>query len=202
MDDYEEAILFTFALLESRLERIEYVLSGPKSDPEPKPKTVPERIKKLEQSLKELSAKTVLLSEVQQLISKYPELLSSPPSPENEAGLSSKEQSAIVLSRAPDFASTASQLKALEDQQIPETDGFAKLAKLRPRIAEAEERQLKQALEISELRRRSGMLVSRWKHIFLLGQGRCWVEWHERLTKAERSVRRTEVKHEQLENEV
>lgn len=67
MDDYEEAILFTFALLESRLERIEYVLSGPKSDPEPKPKTVPERIKKLEQSLKELSAKTVLLSEVQQL---------------------------------------------------------------------------------------------------------------------------------------
>jgi len=136
------------------------------------------------------------------LVSKHSDLLNPPSEKEEDAGLEPSEKTAMVLSRAPEFASTASQLKSLEDQEIPPSDGFAKLAKLRPRIAEAEERHLKQALEIAYLRRKSGMVVSRWKHIFLLGQGRCWVEWHERLMKAERTVRRIEVKHEQKEDEV
>ena len=68
MDDYEEAVLFTFALLESRMDRLEYLLNGPKPKPDDsQPLTIPERIKRLDQSLKELSAKTALISEVQQL---------------------------------------------------------------------------------------------------------------------------------------
>lgn len=66
MDEYEEAVLFTFALLESRLSRLEYVL-GSKRESEEKPKTVPERIHKIEKSLQELSAKTALLGDAQQL---------------------------------------------------------------------------------------------------------------------------------------
>jgi hypothetical protein len=66
MDEYEEAVLFTFALLESRLSRLEYVL-GSKREGEEKPKTVPERIHNIEKSLQELSAKTALLSDAQQL---------------------------------------------------------------------------------------------------------------------------------------
>ncbi|KAF2199721.1 hypothetical protein GQ43DRAFT_482200 [Delitschia confertaspora ATCC 74209] len=202
MDDYEEAVLFTFALLESRLERIEYLLNGPKAEPDTKLLTVPERIKKLEQSLKELSAKTALLTEVQTLVSNHSDLLTPPPNDENGAGLDPAQKCAIVLSRAPDFASTASQLKSLDDQQIPQSDGFAKLAKLRPRIAEAEERHLKQALEIADLRRKSGMVVSRFKHIFVLGQARCWAEYHDRVLKGERTVRRIEVKKEQKKEEI
>jgi len=111
-----------------------------------------------------------------------------------KARLDPAQKCAIVVDRAPGFATTASQLKALDDQHIPQSDGFTKLAKLRPRIAEAEGRHLQQALQISLLRKKSGMLVSRTKHIHLLGQGRCWVEWHKRLMDAERTVVRTEFK--------
>ena len=67
MDDYEEAVLFTIASLESRLDRIEYVLSGGKTTAEEKPRTLPERIQRLERSLQELGKKTTLLNDVQQL---------------------------------------------------------------------------------------------------------------------------------------
>jgi hypothetical protein len=67
MDDYEEAVLFTFALLESRLDRIEYVLSGGKKEAEDKPRSLPERIRRIERSLQELGQKTALLEDVQQL---------------------------------------------------------------------------------------------------------------------------------------
>lgn len=60
-------MLFTFALLESRLSRLEYVLGGRTTSADEKPKTVPERIHKLEKSLQELSAKTNLLNDAQQL---------------------------------------------------------------------------------------------------------------------------------------
>jgi predicted O-linked N-acetylglucosamine transferase (SPINDLY family) len=67
MDEYEEAVLFTLASLESRLDRIEYVLSGGKKLAEEKPKTFPERVQRIEKSLQELTGKTALLHDVQQL---------------------------------------------------------------------------------------------------------------------------------------
>ena len=107
----------------------------------------------------------------------------------------------MVVERAPGFATTASQLKALDDQQMPQCNGFTKLAKLRPRMAEAENRHLQQALQMSLLRKRSGMLVSRVKHIHFLGQGRCWVEWHKRLADTERTILREEFKKKQQQEE-
>lgn len=97
-----------------------------------------------------------------------------------------------MVEHATTFATTASQLKALEDQQIPSTDGFSKLAILRPRIAEAEQRQLEQALKISELRRRNGLVNQRYKQVMFLGAGRCWVDYDDRLTKALRALVREE----------
>jgi hypothetical protein len=67
MDDYEEAVLFTFALLESRLDRLEYILGGAKKVDAAKPRTVTERIQRIEKSLQELSAKTALLNDAQEL---------------------------------------------------------------------------------------------------------------------------------------
>lgn len=195
MDDYEEAILFTYALLESRLDRLEYILSaGRNTPPDQKPQTLPQRIQRIERSLNELSERTSLLTDVEELISNHSDLLSKPTNSENDDSntLSSYQKSIIVVERAPGFATTASQLKALDDQQIPQTDGFTKLAKLRPRIAEAEERHLQQALQISLLRRKSGLQVQRLKQIHLLGQARCWVEWHKRLMDAEKTMVRTE----------
>ena len=108
--------------------------------------------------------------------------------------LDTTQKAVLVVERATGFATIASQLKALDDQQLPTTDGFTKLAMLRPRIAEAEDRQLQQALKISELRRRNGLINQRYKQVVLLGAGRCWVEYHEKLTKALRTVVREEFK--------
>lgn len=67
MDEYEEAVLFTYALLESRLNRLEYILSGAEKQPEDKPRTLTERIQRLERSLQALSEKTALLDSAQEL---------------------------------------------------------------------------------------------------------------------------------------
>ncbi|KAL1596542.1 hypothetical protein SLS60_009190 [Paraconiothyrium brasiliense] len=199
MDEYEEAVLFTFALLESRLSRLEYIL-GNKRDSEEKPKTVPERIQKIEKSLQELSTKTALLGDAQQLLSKHKDVL-KPEQETKDAGLDTEEKAVIVVERAPQFATTASQLKALHDQQIPSTDGFTKLAKLLPRIAEAEDRHLQQALQISLLRKKNGLLVQRVKQVQLLGAARCWTEWQARLQNVQKNVARLEFKKRQEEED-
>jgi len=119
----------------------------------------------------------------------------STPENDNDAdgpALDTNQRAALVLERAPAISQTASQLQALADQQVPSTDGFAKLAVLRPRIAEAEDRQLQQALKISELRRRNGLLNQRYRHVMFLGAGRCWVDYNERLTKGLRALVREE----------
>ena len=67
MDEYEEAILFTFGELESRLDRLEYVLSGPKAQSKEKPKTILDRIHKIEKSLQVLGEKTSLLADAHEL---------------------------------------------------------------------------------------------------------------------------------------
>ncbi|KAF2728772.1 hypothetical protein EJ04DRAFT_538231 [Polyplosphaeria fusca] len=195
MDEYEEAVLFTYALLESRLARLEYILGGTKKQADENPRPLAERILRIERSLQDVSAKSALLGHVKELVSKHSDLVSKLPHvSEDEEGsaLDAAQKSAMVVERAPAFATAASQLKALDDQQIPQTDGFTKLAKLRPRIAEAEEKHLQQALQISMLRRRSGLLTSRVKQVHSLGQARCWMEWNERLQKAEQSVVRSE----------
>jgi hypothetical protein len=69
MDEYDEAILFTFAMLESRLQRLEYVIGGP---PAPtaggeRPQTLPDRIHKMEQALQQLAGRTALLDEANNL---------------------------------------------------------------------------------------------------------------------------------------
>ncbi|KAJ4351932.1 uncharacterized protein N0V89_007276 [Didymosphaeria variabile] len=199
MDEYEEAVLFTFALLESRLTRLEYIL-GNKREGEEKPKTVPERIHKIEKSLQELSAKTTLLSDAQELVSKHKDVLKLEQETE-DAGLDTEEKAVVVVERAPQFATTASQLKALDDQQIPSTDGFTKLAKLLPRIAEAEDRHLQQALQISLLRKKNGLLVQRVKQVQFLGAARCWTEWQGRLQNVQKNVARIEFKKRQEEED-
>ena len=67
MDEYEEAVLFTFALLETRLDRLEYILGGSQDSTKDKAKTIPDRIHKMEQSLQQLAGKTALLDETNNL---------------------------------------------------------------------------------------------------------------------------------------
>jgi hypothetical protein len=127
-------------------------------------------------------------------VSKHKDVLKPQDDYDKDVPLDTSQRVALVVERATGFATVASQLKALDDQQIPATDGFTKLAMLRPRIAELEERQLQQALKISELRRRNGMVNMAYKHIHILGAARVWVDYHQKLTKAMKAVEREEFK--------
>jgi hypothetical protein len=128
------------------------------------------------------------------VVSKHKDVLKPHDDYGKDAPLDTSQKAALVVERATGFATVASQLKALDDQQIPATDGFTKLATLRPRIAELEERHLQQALKISELRRRNGMVNQCYKHIHVLGAGRVWLDYHQKLTKAMKAVEREEFK--------
>jgi hypothetical protein len=209
MDEYEEAVLFTFSELESRLERLEYILGGPKAPTTEKPQTIPDRIHNIEKSLQALGAQTTLLNDARELrmfllslngssslflpVNKHKDVLK----PQDEVTtkgppLDNAQKTVMVVERATSFATVASQLKALDDQKIPGTNGFTKLAVLRPRMSEFEERQLQQAMKISELRRRSMMILQYYKQIHLLGVGRVWMDYSKTLTKALRAVTREE----------
>ena len=118
-----------------------------------------------------------------------------------DSPLDTSQKAALVVERATGFATVVSQLKALNDQQIPDVDGFTKLAKLRPRIAEAEERHLQQALKISELRRRNDLVNEYYKQIHIIGAGRVWIDYSLRVRKGLKVIRREEFKRRAVEEE-
>lgn len=100
------------------------------------------------------------------------------------------QQLAMVIAEAPAFPATASQLTSLNDLPIPQAEGFSSLVALQPRMDRVRGRQTQQAMQISDLRKRSGSLLLRWHEIVILAQGRCWAEWDTRMRKADRLVRR------------
>jgi hypothetical protein len=68
MDEYEEAVLFTYALLDSRLERLEYLLAGRLAPPPgERAPTIPDRIHAIEHALQQLAGQTALLDDVRAL---------------------------------------------------------------------------------------------------------------------------------------
>ncbi|KAH7410149.1 hypothetical protein DE146DRAFT_604195 [Phaeosphaeria sp. MPI-PUGE-AT-0046c] len=200
MDEYEEAILFTFSAFESRLDRLEYVLSG-RTPTEEKPRTIPDRIHNIERALQALGAQTSLLQDTQDLLSKHKDVLVPKDDRSTDSPLDTSQKAALVVERATGFATVVSQLKALHDQQIPDIDGFTKLAKLRPRIAEAEERHMQQALKISELRRRNDLVNEYYKQIHIIGAGRVWIDYSLRVRKGLKVIKREEFKRRSEEEE-
>lgn len=96
------------------------------------------------------------------------------------------------MSHAPLLQSTASQLRAL--QPLAPTTSFTTLLALAPRIKAVQERQMELGQEVSDLRAQSAQVVVRWQEVFVVGQGRCWVDWETRVRKVEREVGRREEK--------
>ncbi|KAF2807261.1 uncharacterized protein BDZ99DRAFT_392884 [Mytilinidion resinicola] len=196
--------------LTGRLRQIEYFFNGKTQDEEQlKAKqqgSIVQRIKRIEDGLKALSAKTSLIAEVEQLRLRHPELV-YPPKPKQyrEEDLQFPEPLQhldFVMESAPGYPALASQLKALKDMMpLPKTETLAHLVELQPRIQAMSDRQVQQALEISELRKRTECAIISWSEIHILGVGRCFVEFDKRLREVERTVRRKEFKLEQEESE-
>ncbi|KAJ6107865.1 hypothetical protein N7523_009188 [Penicillium sp. IBT 18751x] len=201
----------TIELLEARLRRLSYLLTGATEwtgipvDPE-KPtsheETVSRRIVRLERELEKLSRNVPAVRDVIQLHDRFPDLFRSPPTHEIPEGLSTRTLSSIVLSYATAFPETASRLTSLNDLPVPDAQSSAELIELQTRMDRLAQIQAQQAETISELRVRTARVLQRWYEVGLVGSGECWAEWEGRLEDVEREVRRREVVKERRENEI
>lgn len=107
------------------------------------------------------------------------------------SALPTEMQLATVTAMGGQVSKAASQLQALE-LPFPDTGPLARLAELSPLMAVLADRQTAQALEISELRKRSMMAVSRYKKVHVEGQRDVWREWGATLGAWERTAAREE----------
>ncbi|OJD23794.1 hypothetical protein ACJ73_04854 [Blastomyces percursus] len=202
----------TIELLESRLRRIEYLLTGEASwTGEPprlttatgigegeKPATT--RLAKLEYELKTLANRVPAVRAVLSLYSRFPDLFQSihptntPSSsfashpPTVPTSLSQQALTSIILSYASAFPETASRLTSLKDLPIPPASLSASLIELQPRLDRLAAVQEQQAAEIAELRARSALVAKRWVEVGILGGSEVWAEWEGRIERVERGV--------------
>ncbi|KAI9683306.1 MAG: hypothetical protein M1822_006171 [Bathelium mastoideum] len=188
--------LETLELLEARLRRIEYAVTGSTertAEPPLQAPVVSARLESLEKGLAKLAQGSETTSELLQLHTRHPTYFNSlPPSSASPSTLQPSELLAIILASAPLYSETASRLTLLADLPVPPTTALTSLISLRPRIAQAEARQEEQEHEIGELRARTTSLLEEWYELGVLAQGEQWVEWEERLLDVERDVKRDE----------
>jgi hypothetical protein len=195
--------LTTLANLESRLQHLEFLLSGstdpfgrplPVTKPTSRDDTVAARLGKLEKQLRRLSDSSALVRGVLGLQKRHPDLLT--PALQSERDVPSTLEpgaaAAVVLAHASAFPETASRLTSLKDLPVPPAAKSALLVELGPRVQEARRVQERQMGEVSELRVRSARVVERWVGL-QIGIGECWSEWEGRMGQVERGVRRVEV---------
>ncbi|GBF66161.1 hypothetical protein TMEN_8879 [Trichophyton mentagrophytes] len=192
----------TIELLETRLRRIEFLLTGqtnwagePEQAAEPPAsvrETVSARLAELEHGLRRLSARVPAVQDVLKLYSRYPDLFQSASTHTPPATMTPATLASIVLSYATAFPETASRLSSLQDLPIPPASSSTALVELQPRIDRALETQRRQAEEIAELRVQSTLLMKRWVEVGVVGGGEVWGEWEERMKMVERGVRREE----------
>ncbi|KAI9672622.1 MAG: hypothetical protein M1831_000057 [Alyxoria varia] len=174
----------TVALLEQRLERVEFHLrqSGEWSQPSrdggdrmDNNETVAKRLSRLEKRLVD-----------------YPEAFDPYPSNSGNSLPNQSEHLHVLSAYEPFFASAASELTSLENRQVPQGDALVPLIALQPRLQNALAVQETQAAEVEELKRRSATVLAQWYQNSVIEDGEQWAEWERRLVKVEQQVRRAE----------
>lgn len=195
----------TIELLEGRLQRLEYLLTGdsqwtgqpcPAQKPESLDDTVARRLSRLETALSSLSKSNPAVCDLLQLYARFPDLFpatTAAGSDDIPPGLNTQALASIVLSYATAFPETSSRLASLKDLPIPDTQASTALIELQPRLQKLLQIQEQQATHISELRARSARLLQRWYELGVLGSSECWAEWESRLEDVEREIKRREV---------
>ncbi|KAK5061490.1 hypothetical protein LTR84_008034 [Exophiala bonariae] len=205
--DPEVAARATLALLETRLHRLEFLLSGKSNDSgQPYPVTEPAKAKEtiqtkleiLEDGLKNLKNLDghagAVLRDIDRLSSTHPDLFatvsrggSDVPKSEDLATLAS-----VVLAHASLYPETASRLSSLQTLQIPLAVQTSKLIALRPGLEKARMVELQMEEEVRELRERSARCLEWWVTTGIVGMGDMWQDWESRIADVERNVIRWE----------
>ena len=190
------------ALLEHRLRRLEFLLTGSSNldglpdgidVPQKSDDTIFARLARFRVSLDRLrrldGPAGGLVREIEALHSKFTELLLSNPAIP-ASGLSS--QASLVLSHATLYPETASRLSSLQSLQIPSAEASARIAELAPDIAECQRTQKDLEQEVQELRQRSARCLEWWVKVGVVGMGDLWEEWEDRLRDVEQQMARFE----------
>lgn len=112
------------------------------------------------------------------------------------AALDPSSLQAIILSSASSYQLTASRFTSVFDVPIPDAEASAQLIKLQPRVARLELLQTEQEKELTELKKRSALILQRWYAVDVLGVGDCWAEAEGRVTAVEQTIRRVETTRE------
>lgn len=233
-DSTEEIALGTIELLERRLKRLQYLITGD-GDPEAivQPPTDPRlthqlthqpvgvRLSQLERDFERLCVRSKLVQDILQLRrchfssprtafstehrrridARYPDSFEPIPPQDIPTLLNTEELRAIVLAYADRFPSITSRLKSVFEISVPPAEASMALVNLRPRIDRFTTIQEQQGEEFLRLQRRTAALLERWYTVFVMGAGDCWAEWHTRITRAERTIRRAEVAKEREQKE-
>ncbi|KAK5944811.1 hypothetical protein PMZ80_002012 [Knufia obscura] len=211
--------LSTLSLLNLRLSRLEYLLTG-KSDPHSQAHnetdrtttadkdtttpTIPTQLRTLESRLTHLKRLDGLPGSLVRMIDslrrEYPELF---PSTSNSAHTSSHDltptpkhdlshHATEVLSHSTLYTSTSSHLQTLQTLRIPPASQSANLLNAAPRLQQLRKRQEEVDSEIAELKGRSANVLEWWVKTGVVGMGELWEDWEGRVRDVEREVRRVE----------
>lgn len=203
--------LSTLSLLNLRLSRLEYFLTGSSTPLKNAHRDLPanshgstpdiqKRLRELETRLAQLKRSDGvsgnLIRMLDQMRRQYPELFphnrqsveQDVPTPERELSTRASE----VLSSSTLYTTTSAHLQTLQTLRTPSASLSANLINVRPRLQNLKERQVELDREIAQLKRRSATVVQWWMKTGVVGMGELWDDWEDRVTTCERSVRREE----------
>jgi hypothetical protein len=127
---------------------------------------------------------------------KYPDLFSSIPPYSVPTSLTTENLESVVLASAPVYSSTVSSLQSIKDMPIPPAELSTKLIDLQPRLSQINAKQETQWKQLSELRKRTAVLLENWYEVNVVAANECWAEWDQRLGAVERRVRQEEKRRE------
>ncbi|KAI1626698.1 hypothetical protein EDD37DRAFT_225294 [Exophiala viscosa] len=204
--DPEADALRSLALLETRLRRLEFLLTGTSDDygrPIPvtrslhNSETVLGKLDALQADLARLNKVSgpagPLLKDIERLATTYPDLFD--PSTANPDIPKSEDLStlaSIVLSHATVFPETASRLASLQTLQIPPAKQSSLLATLSPKLEECRATEDSIANEARELRDRSARCLEWWVKIGVIGMGDVSKDWERRVGEVQKHLIRWE----------
>ncbi|KIW71110.1 hypothetical protein PV04_03315 [Phialophora macrospora] len=206
MNDPEAAARGTLALLETRLHRLEFLLSGASTDDGIPPAVVTPssgsessraRLDTLEAGLAKLKRLAgtpgTIVRDVDHLASTYPDLFAPTRSTSNIPN--SEELStcaSIVLAHAALYPEAASRLASLQTLQVPPAEQSSELVSLVPKLGQLSREEQRLQDEARELRERSARCLEWWVKVGVVGMGDVWQDWEKRMADVERHLIRWE----------
>lgn len=197
----ENEAFATLTLLETRLHRLEFLLSGSTDHhgiteatvkPARRHEPVAARLKSLEDDLAKLTANSRLVQDMLRLQATFPNLFGTADATTKTRSMDPGTEASVVLAHASSFPETASRLLSLKDLAIPQAEASAKLVELQPELEKAKEIQARQLRQVVKLRERSARIVERWVSEGVVGSSEAWASVETRVQDVERGLRRVE----------